>query len=260
MAKKSSLLPSSRTSEAGWIADRLEGFGSCVASIVPDGFEAYVRIMHPAQGSNGEHLRWTDVAANSGRTIHRLAQFRSIHRPPPDGADSWINEPEIGSLPPHLLKELCATLTAYVRTPESFFFCLWEGYGWLHDTGQSSAIVFNPIGYSDPPEPPPGYPDSVPEFLRAAVMAEARVHLPGRDYLLFEGPLEGATDFIWSQSPNLFWPEDHSWCVASEIDLNCTFVGGSLALADRILANPAFEAWRVLPDDPISYDSDEINR
>jgi hypothetical protein len=98
-------------------------------------------------------------------------------------------------------------------------------------------------------------------------MAESRVHLPGRDYLLFEGPLEGATDIGWyltrshflPQSPNLFWPEDHAWCVASEIDLQCTFVGGSHALADNILANSALEAWRVFPNNPITSDSDELN-
>jgi hypothetical protein len=99
-------------------------------------------------------------------------------------------------------------------------------------------------------------------------MAEPRVSLPGRDYLLFEGPLEGATDFGWyltrehfvPQSPNLFWPADHGWCVASEIDLYCTLVGGSHALADSLMANRALEAWRVFPDDPVTSDSDELNR
>ena len=98
-------------------------------------------------------------------------------------------------------------------------------------------------------------------------MAESRVKLPGRDYLLFEGPLEGATDIGWyltrnaflPQSPNLFWPEDHAWCIGSEIDLNCTVVGGSHALADCVLANSSLEAWRVFPNDPIASDSDELN-
>jgi hypothetical protein len=41
--------------------------------------------------------------------------------------------------------------------------------------------------------------------------------------------------------------------------LYCTIVGGSSALIENLLANPALEAWRVFPDDPISYNSDEIN-
>ncbi len=225
--EKSRLNPSSRTAEAGWIADQLGPFESAITAIVPNNFEAYVRVFHPAADNNNEPIRWADVAAKSGRTMHRLAQFHAINRPSAGGGDPAVNEPETGNLVPHLLKELCATLSEYTRTPESCFFCLWEGYGWLHNTGQSGRIVFTPIGYSGPEEPPFGYPDEVPEFIRAAVMAEARVYLPGRDYLLFEGPLEGATDFGWyltrdhflPQSPNLFWPQDPAWCVASEIDL-----------------------------------------
>ncbi len=57
-------------------------------------------------------------------------------------------------------------------------------------------------------------------------------------------------------SPNLFWPQDHAWCVASEIDLYCTIVGGPQALADALVANPALEAWRVEPEDPVTSDGD----
>ncbi len=98
-------------------------------------------------------------------------------------------------------------------------------------------------------------------------MAEGRVYLPARDYLFFEGSLDGATDFghylepeyFIPQSPNLFWPEDRAWCVASEIDLYCTLVGGSNALAESLMANPELEAWRMFSDDPVTCDSDEIN-
>ncbi len=94
-----------------------------------------------------------------------------------------------------------------------------------------------------------------------------RVRLPHRDYMLFEGPLSAATELGWpassdvffSQSPNLFWPQDHAWCVASEIDLFCTLVGGSEPLAEALVANPSLEAWRVDPGDPVTYDSDRIN-
>ena len=166
------------------------------------------------------------------------------------GLDPAVHEPKTGNLPPQLLKLLCATLSEYTRTAESCFFCLWDGYGWER---QSASFVFNPIGYTGPTPEPFGYSDEVPEFIRAAVTAEPRVYLPCRDYLLFEGPLEGATDFgtyltkehFLPQSPNLFWPDDHAWCVATEIDLYCTLVGGSHALADSLTANPALEAWRV---------------
>jgi hypothetical protein len=47
--------------------------------------------------------------------------------------------------------------------------------------------------------------------------------------------------------------------VASEIDLLCTMVGGSDDLAEALLADPRLEAWRVQPDDPIAFDSDQVN-
>ena len=109
---------------------------------------------------------------------------------------------------------------------------------------------------------------SLPPVLRPAVRNAARVNLPYRDYLLFEGPLDAATELGWMmpggsfvpQSPNLFWPHDHAWCVASEIDLFCTLVAGSNALAENLTADSRLEVWRVFPDDPVSADSDDQNR
>jgi len=40
----------------------------------------------------------------------------------------------------------------------------------------------------------------------------------------------------WEDGPNLWWPDDRAWCVASEIDLDETFVGGTRTLIDDILA------------------------
>jgi hypothetical protein len=47
-----------------------------------------------------------------------------------------------------------------------------------------------------------------------------------------------------SQAPNLIWPADRSWYVASEYDLDSTLVGCSRHLADAILAAPELEVWR----------------
>ena len=125
--EKSRLRPSSRTAEAHWIADQLAPFGSSMAAIVPNGFDAYVRLLHPAIGTNDEPMRWDDVAAKSRRTMHRLAQFEAINRAWLTVADSPANEPpRDGNLVPHSLKALCATLAGHTRTPQSCFFCLWE--------------------------------------------------------------------------------------------------------------------------------------
>lgn len=66
-------------------------------------------------------------------------------------------------------------------------------------------------------------------------------------------------DCFFSQSPNLFWPEDRSWCVVSEIDFDSTIVAGSSQLVAAVLAHPELEAWRVDPGDSLAYDSDTLN-
>jgi hypothetical protein len=110
-------------------------------------------------------------------------------------------------------------------------------------------------------------PLSIPPGLPPEVLQGPKVTLPYRNYFLFNGPLHAARELgsitPWGsfdpQSPNLFWPQDHAWCVATEIDLFFTFVAGSEKLAKSLLADARFETWRVFPGDPITWDSDKIN-
>ena len=245
------LRPSADVAAADWLGSRLRRFGSAVTAVVPDGFPAYVRILHPARGPDDRPVRWAEVAARSGRTMNRLAQFHAISRPAAaarTGPASWDGEdPPEGNLPTELLRVLCATLAQHTGTPESCWFCLWDGYGWLH--GSPSVAIMGRRG-SIPV--PPAFP--------AEVLGGPRVRLPGRHYLLFAGPLAAAGQLGWTspdgfffpQSPNLFWPQDHAWCVACEIDLFCTLVAGSDALAEALVADPRLEAWRVQPTDPLA--------
>src|SRR3954471_12654614 len=101
---------SSRLAEADWIAPPLRPFGSGVASIVPDAFPAYVRILHPAYGPGSEILTWAEVAANSGRTMHRLAQFHAINRPTAGASIGTADPPKPGNLEPNRLTALCEVL------------------------------------------------------------------------------------------------------------------------------------------------------
>jgi hypothetical protein len=248
-----------------WLAKRRPLFSSYnVASIVTGGFPAYARILHPVRNGNTEWIRWSEIAAKSSRTMHRLVQFHAINQPPVPG----IGTPESGNLPAHLLRIACDTLAEHTGTPDRCLFGVWNGCGWLQES--ACEIVFTPIGTSDtPPAIVSDAPDpaSLSPLAPAAVAKLPLVHLPQRDYFLFEGPLEAAMDFGWyiggthfvPQSPNLFWPDDHDWCAASEIDLFCTLIGGSNELVDRLVSDPRLEAWRVLPNDSVTWDSDREN-
>ncbi len=59
--------------------------------------------------------------------------------------------------------------------------------------------------------------------------------------------------------PNLIWPEDRAWFVASEVDLDSTLVGGSRELIDELLAAPGLEVWEVDGEVSLQSDADKLN-
>ena len=73
-----------------------------------------------------------------------------------------------------------------------------------------------------------------------------KVELPNREHYLFTGPLGRTARPIafggWQQSPSIWWPADRSWVVATEVDGYSTYVGGSRAAIDDVLASPELEA------------------
>jgi hypothetical protein len=134
---------------------------------------------------------------------------------------------EPGNLPASLLASLCTALAGHTSTPESCWFCLWEGYGWLRHAAPL-------VGGNEP-----------------------SLHLPHRSYLLFEGPLEAAAEFGWNltedcfipAAPTLFWPHDRAWCVACDIDLPFTLVGGPEPLIESLTRDSNLRALRVAATD-----------
>jgi len=74
---------SSAVEEARWIAERLDGFAERVTSIVPHGFDAYCRILHPVEEptEGGRPVRWRDVAQWSGFDLRPNAQFHAVALP-----------------------------------------------------------------------------------------------------------------------------------------------------------------------------------
>jgi hypothetical protein len=62
-----------------------------------------------------------------------------------------------------------------------------------------------------------------------------------------------------SEPPTLMWPADRAWFVASDTDLDSTYVGGSGALIAALLARPDLEVWPVTAADDVSIGSDHLN-
>jgi hypothetical protein len=72
-------------------------------------------------------------------------------------------------------------------------------------------------------------------------------------------PSELPEVFWEEQSPNLWWPEDRAWFVATEIDYAWTYIGGSTELIDELLADDRLEVLPARLTDKPFYDSDTVN-
>lgn len=223
---------SADVAQAAWIGERLTASGEILATrFVPSGFEAYARVLHPADARReGEPpVRWREIAAWSGMRLDPYVSFYSVALPPEPaaGPPPWSGQgPHHGGLFPPDATAVIDRLRRHTATPERCWFCLWDGYGWLADM--------------------------VPE----EVDAGQRVRLPLRDYYLYHGAVDSALVGYPGEPPNwtanLWWPEDRAWCVASEIDFSWSYVGGSAVLVQALVGDPAIEAFEVSPDVPVA--------
>ncbi|MET7664765.1 hypothetical protein ABZT45_33160 [Streptomyces sp. NPDC005356] len=55
----------------------------------------------------------------------------------------------------------------------------------------------------------------------------------------------------FAELSDLWWPEDRSWVVGSDVDLASTCVGGTAALVAELPADPALEVFTVAPGDRV---------
>jgi len=222
---------------AQWITQGVHGFAEDVGSLLPATFEAYARLFHPAS-SGGIPVRWAEVARANHRIAHSRMQFTRLtgHASRYDPSyragqrDVFDDAPEVGTLAPDVAALLADILARHTAAADRCWFAVWHGRGALDQAF-----------------------DNQPTF-----------HLPGRDYHLARGPLAAAaqsmgTPGLQHLSANLWWPDDHAWCVATEIDLDSTYLGAPEACVAELAANPALETARVTLSAGITADSDTLN-
>lgn len=220
------------TASADWLKLRTDNVTGLVASHIPRNFAAYARILHPAileSESIEIQVPWREIASARGIRPHHRMQWPEVSGDnewgtgASDRPDIWTQAPATGTLTPQIAEHLGTVLQRSTDTPGNGSFAVWGGFGYI-DAGVRFAPIFT---------------------------------LAERDLHLFQGPLEGISITFASQpeiyqSANLWWPEDQAWCVATDIDLMSTYIGGGSDTIASILGDPELEALQVFPSDRVT--------
>jgi hypothetical protein len=214
-----------------WIAARLSGWG-VVGGTVPRGYACYVRIFHPGM---------------------------------------------LGRLPLESLAAVAPLLAAHTTAPADTTVGIW--YGWADLRPGPAALMISATG-PDAPALRAANEESFRAEIAAsvdpqvAVAAEngPRLALPDREYVLLSADVREFADPGWAHTggigwhgsfagptPNILWPADRSWFLATEIDFDSTIIGGSRELIDGILSNSRLEAAEVTEETDLSWTGDRIN-
>jgi hypothetical protein len=222
-----------------WISRaRRRGEPGTVAALLPGTFAAFARVFHPAvryAGDDDVEVSWAEVAAFNGTTAHPLMQWHTITgswdaQPSEHQSELWDDGPAEGHLPVAVAARLAGVLARHTTLPSDCIFGRWDGFGY---------------DLPDPDVPP-------------------RLLLRGNhDVVLVRGAVTDAVRNLapepHEQSANLWWPADQAWCVATDLDLTSTYVGGTAACIDDLLRTPGLEALPVRPEDPVSLAADTVN-
>lgn len=224
---------------ARWLTESVRSFAENVGSVVPDTFAAYARVFHPAD-NHGDAVSWAQIARANRKIVHpqmqftRLIGYRSRYASGySDSQPGLFDEaPAVGALTPGTAASLTRVLSHHTTSADHCWFAVWAGRGELHQAFHDR-----------------------PTFA-----------LPNRDYHLAHGPLAALTQslstdsgYSWHLSANLCWPGDHTWCLATEIDFDSTYLGASQACIEDLVADSELEAMRLDVTAGVTADSDTLN-
>jgi hypothetical protein len=221
-----------------------------VARVIPAGFAAYARVLHPLVDGQ----RWASSAPDYLEPGDERYRY-----PFPENVSEV--EGDLGEAAVDLLAKILGSGTT---TPLECHYALWAGWGDLNPGAVTVASASKGLlgGLRAKREL-----KAMEESIRRA-QAEVSAFVAscpvqpwwgGRDMLLFDGPVEavvsiGASAPIDGQiyrrrSPQWWWPDDRAWFVATEIDYPWTYVAGPAGLIREIVEDTGLEAVTVSPTD-----------
>lgn len=216
------LRPADDASQVDWLP-RSSAEPLVVQSYVSAGFEAYARVLNPANGFDGRPVRWSTVAQKVGVELTAETRWSGLALNLRDDGE-LINLDAPGWSPdPGMTGALTSVLEPYTTTPEECYFLVWEGYAQADDY------------FSGMDAPKLAMFQNRSLFLLTGLLLDAR-----EPFMKDDGRL-----------PNWWWPAGHEWCVGNEIYARSVFVGGSQECIDAVLSHPDLEAIPISPYSPV---------
>ncbi|GGS94293.1 hypothetical protein GCM10010206_66210 [Streptomyces cinerochromogenes] len=208
--------------ELAWLRDRLgraeSGPGHVVSELVPTGYEAYVRIFHrfEATDGSGRSRTWQAWAKDSAVPFHaELSHWWLRDEGCSSGRSLW--QAEDGALDDSSRRALAGVLGEVSGDQVVYF---------AYDL---AALLWG----EDQP------------LIRRASLAD------------LETVREAVMNVVGQSGPEFWWPQDRSWVVTTDYDLLSTYVGCSAKTAERLLGDDELEALPVTPQTRVDWETEQ---
>lgn len=199
----SSVVQAVDAAPAGWIAEACRGAGWTVGALVPNDYPKILRIAAP------------DAEVNDWWSAYR-----------------------------DLYAAIAAVGVRHTTRPDVAWFGVWEGHGFGHSITRFAWR--EPVddatrrAFEERREVLRVESERRNPAIRAALADVPAFELPGRRYYLLSGPVMAVSLLRYPdqvdvfRNPDLFWPDDRTWFVATDVDFWSVYVGGDDALITEL--------------------------
>lgn len=200
------------------LATSLDRIGNLVTSVVPPGYERYVRILNPVEFGDGSIMLWSDIVKRNGLEPSPWMQWDELKAHLGTALSPDNAEPAMGDPHPNLATALIRELRV---SEDRYYFASWVGYA---EASSQSTIEFSPSR---------------------------------REMALYSGILIDETGSAVvpvtdaGRVPMYWWPKDLQWCVGQDLYARSLIIGCDLATAGRILAAPDLDSYLIRASDMV---------